>query len=381
VQGAGSSPAGFDSIPVISLAAMHGTSDERDALARSMCTVCHEVGFMVIVDHGVEWSVVDDVFDLMRRFFGLDESERALIDKRWSPHFCGWESVGSELTNDRVDVREQIDVWSEWPPVGRVGGPVHDRLHGPNQWMPANVLPGHREVTLRWMDALGQLADRILALLARGLGLDEHFFVDLFGDRPMSLTKMIHYPPTPAGAAGVNAHHDTGFITLLAPGDVAGLEVINPAAEWIPVPSIPGSFVVNLGEMLQSMTGNYFVATAHRVITGESRLSAAYFHGPSLHTPLDPIDLHPRFAEAVAASSRHATAGYMATAEETGAGVGDMASRHHASTYGQQLWNYFVRSYPTNVARHHPDTLTGIRTNRANGLSTDPGEPRPPRSE
>jgi isopenicillin N synthase-like dioxygenase len=316
---------------------------------------------MVVVDHGVEQSVVDDVFDLMRRFFSLDESERALIDKRSSPHFRGWESVGSEFTNNRVDVREQIDVWSEWPLVDEDDRPVHDRLHGPNQWMPREVLPDHREVTLRWMDALGALADRILALLAHGLGLDDHFFVELFGDRPMSLTKMIHYPPTPPGGAGVNAHHDTGFITLLAPGDVAGLEVVNPDSEWIPVPSIPEGFVVNLGEMLQSMTGNYFVATAHRVVTTRSRMSAAYFHGPSLDTRLDPIDLDPRFAEAVAASPRHSSAGFMATAEETGAGVGDMASDRHAATYGQQLWNYFVRSYPSNVARHHPDVVTARR--------------------
>ena len=115
--------------------------------------------------------------------------------------------------------------------------------------------------------------------------------------------------------------------------------------------------MVNLGEMLQSMTGNYFVATAHRVITTERRMSAAYFHGPSLDTRLDPIDLDPRFADAVAASPRHAAAGFMASADETDAGVSDMASAHHAHTYGEQLWNYFVRSYPDNVARHHADTL------------------------
>ncbi len=96
-------------------------------------------------------SVVDDVFDLMRRFFALDEETKALIDKRASPHFRGWESVGSEFTNNRVDVREQIDIWSAWPEVTDRTGPVHDRLHGPNQWMPDDVLPGQRAITERWM--------------------------------------------------------------------------------------------------------------------------------------------------------------------------------------------------------------------------------------
>lgn len=351
---------GFDEIPIVSLAALDGPDAERRPLAETVGHICHEVGFVVVTDHGVDDSVVTDVFDLMTRFFALDEAERALIDKRRSPHFRGWEAVGSEFTNNRVDVREQIDIWSEWP-ASRASHdadlPLPERLLGPNQWMPADVLPGHREITLRWMTELGALADRLLALLATSLDLDDNFFTDLFGDRPMSLTKMINYPPTPGGGAGVNAHHDTGFLTLLAPGPVAGLEVLNPAGDWIPVPTVPQAFVVNLGEMLQSMTGNYFVATAHRVITAAPRMSAAYFHGPSLDTQLDPIDLGDRFVAAVAASPRHASAGFMASATETDSGVGDMASPHRPRTYGEQLWNYFVRSYPDNVARHHPDTV------------------------
>ncbi|MEP4651040.1 MAG: 2-oxoglutarate and iron-dependent oxygenase domain-containing protein, partial [Ilumatobacter sp.] len=332
-------------------------SRERRALSATVGRACHEVGFMVVTDHGIPDSVVDDVFDLMRRFFALDVAERSMIDKRRSPHFRGWEAVGSELTNNRVDVREQIDVWSEWPVSDAAHGPVHDRLHGPNQWMPTDLLAGQREITERWMSELGDLADRILGLLADHLALRDDFFVDLFGDRPMSLTKMINYPPTPPGGAGVNAHHDTGFLTLLAPGSVAGLEVVNPAGEWIAVPIVERSFVVNLGEMLQSMTGNYFVATKHRVITTEPRMSAAYFHGPSLDTSLDPIGLDHRFADAVAASPRHSSAGFMASAAETRSGVSDMTSMHRAGTYGEQLWNYFVRSYPANVAQHHPDAV------------------------
>lgn len=345
----------FDAIPIIDIGASREGSDERRLLADQMCTVAHEVGFMVITNHGVDPTVVDDVFDLMRRFFALDETDRALIDKASSPHFRGWEAVGSEFTNNRVDVREQIDIWTAWPEVDDPTTPAYERLHGPNQWLPADVLDGQQRITERWMTELADLADSILELLAIGLGIDEHYFSALFGDRPMSLTKMINYPPTPAGAAGVNAHNDTGFLTLLAPGETPGLQVLNPAGDWIAVPNIEGSFVVNLGEMLQSMTGNYFVATAHRVVTSAPRMSAAYFHGPSFDTELTPIDMEPRFREAVASSQRHRTAGYMASSEQTDAGVADMASSTHATTYGEQLWNYFGRSYPENMARHHGD--------------------------
>ncbi len=84
-------------------------------------------------------------------------------------------------------------------------------------------------------------------------------------------------------------------------------------------------------------------------------MSAAYFHGPSLDTELSPMPMAPRFVDAVAASERHRTAGFMASAEQTATGTGDMASATDTSTYGEQLWNYFARSYPDNMARHHAD--------------------------
>ncbi len=348
---------GFASIPIVDLS-KSDDPENVNSFADRLCTICHEVGFFIVEGHGLDTTLIDDVFELMRRFFELPDEDKQLIDKRRSPQFRGWESVGSEFTNNRVDVREQIDVWSEWPSNPTLDHQPASRLHGPNQWMPDDLLPDHRELTMRWMRELGGLADRILGLLAIGLGLDPDHFVQLFGDRPMSLTKMIHYPPTPDGGAGVNAHHDTGFITLLAPGPTQGLQVLNPAGDWIDVPCVPGTFVVNLGEMLQAMTGNYFIATAHRVITTSERLSAAYFHGPSLDTSLTPIPMAHRFSAAVATSERHRTAGFMASGAQTDEGVRDMGSDTHAPSYGEQLWNYFSRSYPDNMARHHADLAT-----------------------
>lgn len=118
---------------------------------------------------------------------------------------------------------------------------------------------------------------------------------------------------------------------------------------------MPGTLVVNLGEILQSITGNYLLATPHRVVTTEPRQSAAYFHGPSLDMELAPIELAARFSAAVANSPRHQNTGFMARAEETAAGIGDMRSDHKPAVYGEQLWNYFCRSYPDNVAAHYPD--------------------------
>ena len=191
--------------------------------------------------------------------------------------------------------------------------------------------------------------------IALGLGLAADHFTWMLGSEPMSLTKLIHYPPTPVGAAGVNAHHDAGFLTVLDAGPTPGLEVAFPGQGWAKVPSIEGGLVINLGENLQAMTGNYLVATPHRVVTADERFSAGYFHGSSLDVSLAPLELDPRFAAAVEASDYHRSAGFMARKEETEAGTKEMASERPAATYGEQLWNYFGRSYPDNMARHHPD--------------------------
>ncbi len=345
----------FTEIPIVDLAPIRGDANERTLLAEHLQAICHEVGFFVVVNHGIDPSFIDSIFDMMGRFFALPEEQKRLIDKQASRHFRGWEAIGSEYTNNRPDIREQIDLWSEWPARPTDTEPNYLRLLGPNQWLPAEVLPEYRPLMTEWYSRLGALADQLLGLLSLGLGLSEGHLQSFFGDEPMSLTKLISYPPTPEGQAGVNAHHDAGFLTVLAAGSTPGLEVQNTDGDWIPVPPLADSFVINLGEMLQGMTGNYFVATPHRVITTESRLSAGYFHGPSLDASLAPLPLAPRFAEAVASSPHHSSAGFMARRDETEAGVGDMGSAHRPAVYGEQLWNYFARSYPQNMERHYGD--------------------------
>jgi isopenicillin N synthase-like dioxygenase len=349
-----SSAQSFSSIPEVSLAGWTSSQADRRCFADELTTICHEVGFFLLTDHGVDDAFLDHYFDLLERFFDLPEPVKALIDKQHSPNFRGWERVGAELTDNRPDHREQLDVSTEHEPYGADADPPYLRLDGPNQWLDDDVLPGFREAVERFFTEMGAVADTLMSAMAVGLGLDPGHFRRVFGARPLSFVKLIRYPPTPPGEAGVNPHHDAGFLTLLVQRGVPGLQAQSPDGAWVDVPPEPGTFVVNLGEMLQAMTGNYFVATTHRVVTAEARLSSGYFHGPDLRTRLDPLELAPRFADAVAASPRHASAGFMAKRDELVAGRGGIASSS-APVYGQQLWNYYLRSYPENVRRHHPD--------------------------
>src|SRR5687767_1915732 len=126
------STAAFTSIPEVSLAQWRDPSVDRTEFAERVRDICHNVGFFTLVDHGVPREFVDAYFATLADFFALPEDVKASIDKSLSPHFRGWERVGAELTNNRTDFREQLDVSTENPPYGIGVEPVYLRLDGPN---------------------------------------------------------------------------------------------------------------------------------------------------------------------------------------------------------------------------------------------------------
>ena len=91
-----------------------------------------------------------------------------MIDKVESRHFRGWEPVGAEYTNNRPDIREQIDWWTEWPAHPKGAEPNYLRLLGPNQWLPEEVLVGQRKLANQWFDELGALAGPTAECLVDG---------------------------------------------------------------------------------------------------------------------------------------------------------------------------------------------------------------------
>ena len=93
-------------IPTIDLRRLRGTEAEQQTLADELTAVYHDIGFAVLVNHGLPAGYLDNVFAMMGEFFALSDDQKLLIDKRESLHFRGWEAVGTEFTNNRPDVRE-----------------------------------------------------------------------------------------------------------------------------------------------------------------------------------------------------------------------------------------------------------------------------------
>lgn len=186
-------------IPVVSMADWRAGGAERRGFAAEVVEACHRTGFLLLVDHGVGEDLIDRYFNSLQLFFALPAETKALMAKSLSRHFRGWEAIGAELTNNQIDYREQIDLSAEHSARPADVTPAYLRLDGPNQWLPAEVLPGFREVVTEYFDAMVALANELMGVIAVGLGLPEDTFTRRFGERPLGFMKLISYPRHPAG--------------------------------------------------------------------------------------------------------------------------------------------------------------------------------------
>jgi isopenicillin N synthase-like dioxygenase len=147
---------------------------------------------------------------------------------------------------------------------------------------------------LGYYAAMEALAFRMLPGMAMALGLPASSFATPYVD-PMLILKLNHYPPqqitSETEMIGVGGHCDGSGFTILWQDDLGGLEIKNKSGEWIGVPPIDGTFVINIGNILQRWSNGRFSSTEHRVINryGKDRYSIAFFADPNYHTAIRPI--------------------------------------------------------------------------------------------
>ncbi|QEH34481.1 2-oxoglutarate-dependent ethylene/succinate-forming enzyme [Aquisphaera giovannonii] len=294
----------FSRVPVVDVAGLVGDRAAREAVARQLDAACRESGFFYVVGHGVDEALQNRLRERSREFFSLETEEKmrvrmALGGRAWRGYF----RVGDELTSGKPDQKEGLYFGQELPPDDpRVvaGTP----LHGPNLF--PERPEGLREAVLDYMAALTGLGHRLMAGLALGLGLDEAYFEDHGTREPLTLFRIFNYPP-PADPSlwGVGEHTDYGLLTILLQDDAGGLEV-KSRSSWIPAPPLPGSYVCNIGDMLDRMTGGVYRSTPHRVRNPapRDRMSFPFFFDPNFSAPVRPIDLPGRDRPADDAAER-----------------------------------------------------------------------------
>jgi isopenicillin N synthase-like dioxygenase len=152
-----------------------------------------------------------------------------------------------------------------------------------------------RDAVLEYMTALTGLGHGLMAMIARGLRLDDSYFVDRYTGDPTTLFRIFNYPRHASVRAeperwGVGAHTDYGLLTILRQDEVGGLE-IKYRDRWVAVPYVPDSFVCNVGDMLERLTNGRYLSALHRVRNDveSARLSMAFFFDPNFNAALEPI--------------------------------------------------------------------------------------------
>lgn len=287
---------GADSIPVIDMRPLAGGDGAAvSEVGRALLHAAQTVGFFYVRNHEVPQSLIDRAYTLSRRFFALptETKEHVRIDARHR----GFLAIGQARMYDtaRVDLKESF-IWG--PELGlddpdvAAGKP----LMGPNQW-PAE-LPELAAGLTDYADAAMACARSLLRGFAVSLGLDADFFRERFA-KPLARSSLIYYPPQPPDSGGdqfgVAPHTDYGGLTLLNQDDTGGLQVRARSGEWVTAVPIPGTFVVNVGDLMARWTNDRFVSTPHRVVnsSGRARYSMALFFDPAFDTVIDPRDLRP----------------------------------------------------------------------------------------
>jgi isopenicillin N synthase-like dioxygenase len=289
-------------IPVIDLTpAREGDPASRKAVAAKIDAACRALGFLVIAGHGVPDALVQDTRTAALRFFALPEHEKNKV-RKGADSYRGYAPVETEALAQSLDNASPPDLKEAFNigPVDVGAGayftaPEAQGFFAPSRWPPA--LPELKTVLERYYRAMTALATELMRLFALGLDLPEHFFDDKV-DRHITNLSLLYYPPLARapqpGQLRAGAHTDYGSLTILQRGETAGgLEVLS-GDRWLTVPDIPGSFVVNLGDLMQDWTGGAWRSTLHRVVNPPTlgtaaRLSIAFFHQPNWDAMVSPL--------------------------------------------------------------------------------------------
>ncbi|KAI4861005.1 Clavaminate synthase-like protein [Hypoxylon rubiginosum] len=341
----------FSEIPIIDLSQADDESTKPDLLS-SLRYALTEVGFLYVSNHDVPTTVVDGLVKILPTLFELEDKIKKSIALENSPHFLGYSDVGSENTGGKVDRREQFEFATELTAIWHSGLPLYERLRGPNQWP-----EGHTELRSTveaYIHELTKLGERFLDLVAQALSLSPGTFQPFLSDQHR--LKLVHYPALPVddpaiSQQGVGPHKDSSgwwtFLLQASPPEVKGLQVLNKAGDWVDVPVVPGTFVVNIGQAFEVVTNGACKATTHRVLSGpHERYSVPFFQG---------VRRNLTKAEAVGTLKGHFGALHTSLESEEGNAVDSAFLKGKYDTWGESQLRTKVRSHRDNGRKFYPE--------------------------
>lgn len=255
-------------LPIIDLtAARDYGSPEHDSLVRNIRESAITNGFFYLINHGIPPEMMQGMLTQAKRLFGLDRDAKQSIAAKHSSGLGYGLMAGKELSGSKGDKLGKEEFY-----YARDGVPG---MTEENQW-PAD-LPGFRDDLMAYIDRMHGVAETLMSLLAESLDLPADYFADFCTD-PLATVRLVRYP-TEGAVAGT--HTDFGALTFLLQDDAGGLQVYDQAMDgWIQAVPIPGSYVVNLGDLFEVWTNKFYRSTPHRVVHpgGLDRFSIPFFY-------------------------------------------------------------------------------------------------------
>jgi isopenicillin N synthase-like dioxygenase len=242
-----------------------------------------KTGFGVITHHPIPVALIQSVYDDWKSFFSNKAKLNYLFDKKTQ---AGYFPFKSENAKDypTKDLKEFYHIY------------------------PTESAPFPKEVSSKSLELFNELMKMGLKLLD---WLDEQTpakirsefsmpLSDMVKGSPKNLFRIIHYPPLSgseeSGAIRAAAHEDINIITLLPAATAMGLQVKDVAGNWYDVPGEWGDIVINVGDMLQMASQNFYKSTTHRVVNpiGEAAKLPRYSMPLFLH-PLPKVRLSEKY--------------------------------------------------------------------------------------
>ncbi len=277
-------------LPIIDIAPLYSADEAAwPAVAEQIDRACRQWGFFYITGHPISAERINALLAAAKQFFARPAADKLQIDITQTAHHRGYGAIATEQLDPSKpsDLKETFDMGFHMPsehPEVLAGKP----LRGPNRHPD---LAGWSELMEQHYIDMQELAKTLMRAMTLALGIERDFFDRRFHE-PISVLRMIHYPPrhtaSSAEQQGAGAHTDYGCITLLYQDDAGGLQVRNRDGEWLDAPPIADSFVVNIGDMLARWSNDRYTSTPHRVISplGVDRYAMPFFAEPHPDTEI-----------------------------------------------------------------------------------------------
>ena len=280
----------FTDIPLLDLTPLIA-GEETTALKNAFAKTYGQTGFGYVINHGVDPTLREAVFEASRRFHALPiETKQATALNHCHRGYIAI-NTSTDVNSDLAKVTKPNQSASFMIMREDAEAEPDAYLSGPNQWP---ELEGFRETCEAYVEAMSILGRQLMTLALDSLQIRDHSILAAF-ETPTTWLRLLHYPPqlpqAPDDLYGSAPHKDFGCLTLLAQDDVGGLQVQTPAGKWVDVPPLEDALVVNVGDMLNRMSNGQLLSTPHRVInaTGRERYSIPFFFDPHVSTQIAPL--------------------------------------------------------------------------------------------